>query len=225
MLTAGYALWALEDGNYPSDATTDAVVKFLLAYQQDKDHYSHPGQRPPSSGSDFTATYVALRGLDTYAGDELAEQLAARRETVRNWLLTTPAQDTEDLVFRLRSLAYAGADEEAIAKAAAQLLAAQRDDGGWSQNAELSGDPYATATVLAALLEEGNLSRDSTAAQRATRYLLQTQQEDGTWHVATRAKGFQAYFESGFPHGKDQFISIAASSWAAIALLRMLPEE
>ena len=31
------------------------------------------------------------------------------------------------------------------------------------------------------------------------------------------------YFESGFPHGKDQFISIAASSWATTALALSLP--
>ena len=37
------------------------------------------------------------------------------------------------------------------------------------------------------------------------------------------AKGFQPYYESGFPHGKDQFISIAASSWAVRALIQTLP--
>jgi hypothetical protein len=49
-------------------------------------------------------------------------------------------------------------------------------------------------------------------------YLLRTQLEDGTWFVRSRAFGFQPYFESGFPHGKDQFISAAATSWAAMAL-------
>ena len=34
----------------------------------------------------------------------------------------------------------------------------------------------------------------------------------------SRGFGFQPYFETGFPHGKDQFISSAATSWAAIAL-------
>jgi len=29
---------------------------------------------------------------------------------------------------------------------------------------------------------------------------------------------FQPYFESGFPHGDDQWISAAATSWAAMAL-------
>jgi hypothetical protein len=47
---------------------------------------------------------------------------------------------------------------------------------------------------------------------------VRSQQEDGTWHVATRALGFQPYFESGFPHGHDQWISQAGTALAAIAL-------
>jgi hypothetical protein len=37
--------------------------------------------------------------------------------------------------------------------------------------------------------------------------------------VATRAPAIQPYFDSDFPHGHDQFISAAASNWAAMALL------
>jgi hypothetical protein len=36
--------------------------------------------------------------------------------------------------------------------------------------------------------------------------------------VHSRAVPFQPFFESGFPHGADQFISAGATSWAAIAL-------
>jgi hypothetical protein len=41
--------------------------------------------------------------------------------------------------------------------------------------------------------------------------------------VASRSLAFQTYFESGFPYGKDQFISAAASGWAAAALALALP--
>ena len=50
------------------------------------------------------------------------------------------------------------------------------------------------------------------------RFLLASQRADGSWHVRSRSRPFQIYFESGFPHGKDQFISVAASGWAAAAL-------
>ena len=52
---------------------------------------------------------------------------------------------------------------------------------------------------------------------------MSNQLPDGSWHVVSRSKPFQPYFESGYPHGKDQFISIAAAGWATTALLLALP--
>ena len=43
--------------------------------------------------------------------------------------------------------------------------------------------------------------------------------------MASRSKPFQLYFESGFPYGKDQFIAVAASGWAAAALALALPPK
>ncbi len=47
---------------------------------------------------------------------------------------------------------------------------------------------------------------------------------DGSWLVRTRSHPTQNYFESGFPHGADQFISAAATNWATQALLLSLPD-
>jgi hypothetical protein len=55
--------------------------------------------------------------------------------------------------------------------------------------------------------------------QRGIDFLLHTQLPDGSWHVRSRGFGFQPYFDSGFPHGHDQWISAAAASWATIALV------
>jgi hypothetical protein len=55
--------------------------------------------------------------------------------------------------------------------------------------------------------------------QRGVAFLLETQHEDGSWLVKSRARPFQPYFESGFPHGVNQWISICATSWATIALM------
>ena len=49
-------------------------------------------------------------------------------------------------------------------------------------------------------------------------FLLGTQADDGSWHVASRATKFQQYFESGFPYGHDQWISTIGTGWAAAAL-------
>jgi hypothetical protein len=54
-------------------------------------------------------------------------------------------------------------------------------------------------------------------------FLVRTQEADGSWHVKTRSFPFQPYFESGFPHGEDQWISAAATGYAATALIRTAP--
>lgn len=224
VLTAGYALWTLEAGGWKSNETTEAVAGFLLSYQKEKKHWHHRGKRPPSSGSDLTATYVALRGLAAFGTQSQQQQIKSRTATVAPWILKQNPTETEDRVFRLLALKYIDADKAEIQKAAKQLLQSQQDDGGWSQTPEISSDAYATATVLFALLELGEAAPETPAVVRGTKYLLDIQQADGSWHVKSRAEPFQTYFESGFPHGPDQFISITASSWATVVLCRMLPE-
>ena len=59
--------------------------------------------------------------------------------------------------------------------------------------------------------------------RRGVDYLLRAQQEDGTWHVITRALTFQPYFESGFPYGHDQWISQAGTAMATMALTFAVP--
>jgi N-acyl-D-amino-acid deacylase len=222
VVTAGYALWALDASGRQPDETTSAVTHYLLDHQTAMNHWEHRGSRPPSSGSDFTATYVALRGLADFGTAEQQAAIEARRATVRDWLVDTPPQDTEDRVFRLRSLAYYD-DPELLRQAADDLVARQRDDGGWAQLDDLASDAYATGTVLVALIRYGEVDRE--VIRRGLSYLLDTQLKDGSWHVVTRAKPFQAYFESGFPHGADQFISMAATGWATLALTLSLPER
>ena len=66
---------------------------------------------------------------------------------------------------------------------------------------------------------------DDAVYQRGVKYLLETQKEDGSWHVRSRSKPFQTYYESGYPHKNDQFISMAAGSWATLALLFTISAE
>jgi hypothetical protein len=78
----------------------------------------------------------------------------------------------------------------------------------------------AAAAVKVASGQETQTGAVNTLAyRRGVAYLMNTQCPDGSWHVRSRAFGFQPYFESGFPHGDDQWISMAATAWAAIALL------
>src|SRR5205823_5991308 len=122
-----------------------------------------------------------------------------RIATARGWLLATPAADTEDRVFRLLGLKAAGADDVDVRSAAEELTTAQLPDGSWAQTDDLAGDAYATGTVLVALHQAGGLASDDPVYQQGVAFLLKTQLADGSWHVHTRSKPFQAYFETGFP--------------------------
>lgn len=221
--TAGYALWALDNGSWKPDETTAAVAEYLLLFQKDSDHWQPQSKRPPSEQSPFTSSYVALRGLKAFGTQDQQERIAARRAQIREWLLKAAPTETEDRVFRLRGLHLVEAPAEDLRRVGQELLSAQGDDGGWSQLPDLHSDAYATGTALVALHQTGMLPVDSVAYRKGLSFLLKTQLEDGSWHVASRSKPFQTYFESGYPHGKDQFISIAAAGWATTALALALP--
>ena len=83
----------------------------------------------------------------------------------------------------------------------------------------MASDAYSTGQALVALREAGILSPRDPRYQRGVRYLVDSQLEDGSWLVRTRAPSFQPYFDSEFPHGYDQFISAAATNWAVMALI------
>jgi squalene cyclase len=102
------------------------------------------------------------------------------------------------------------------------LLAVQRADGGWSDLDSMESSAYATGKALYALQIAG-LSATDAAYERAVQFLLSTQLEDGSWHVRTRAMAFQPHFDAGFPHGFDQWISAAGTSWATMALSQASP--
>ena len=223
--TAGYALWALDNGGWKPDATTTAVTEYLLQWQRDLGHWKPQSRRPPTEQSLFTSSYVALRGLRTFGTPEQRERTDRRTEQVLAWLVKTPAEDHEDRVFRLRALHAAGAPEAEIRGAAKELLGSQRTDGGWAQLDDMTSDAYATATALVALHQAGGLATTDAAYRKGLRLLLTTQLGDGSWHVKTRSNPVQTYFESGYPHAADQFISIAAAGWATTALALALPFE
>jgi hypothetical protein len=221
--TAGAALLALAAGGWKADATTEAVAEYLLLRDKDHDHWRAVSNRPPSEASDFTTTFVALRGLRTWGTPAQKERIARRTEAARGWLLRTNAKDTEDRVHRLWGLDAAGAPDKVVRAAADELARSQRKDGGWSQTDALESDAYATGSALVALHQAGGLATTDPAYRRGVAFLLKSQRDDGSWLVRSRSKPFQTYFESGFPHGKDQFISMAASAWATTALALTLP--
>jgi hypothetical protein len=170
------------------------------------------------------AEYV-YRGVQTYMPGEHAKERTERSARARGWLVATPPRTTEDRAFRLFGLRWANVSPEVIRTAVQELLAEQRDDGGWSQLPNLASDAYATGQVLVALHQAGGLPASDAACSRGFLYLVGMQREDGSWFVQPRTVAFNPYFDAGFPHEKAQFISCAGSSWATMALALAAPGE
>ncbi|MEN9573511.1 MAG: hypothetical protein RL514_1366 [Verrucomicrobiota bacterium] len=211
----GTALWLLDVAGWKPDATTAAAAEYFLDQNRNLDHWAPAMKRPPTVGSEFTTTYLVLRGLRNHSPPALAARTGTRTAAAGQWLLSAPARNTEDSVHRLRALHLLDVDEAAFKKEATELLAVQAADGGWPQKLDTASDAYATGTVLTA--------KDA-AFQRGLRYLLTAQGTDGSWHVRKRTHDVQPFFDSNFPHGVDQFISVSATSWAAYAILRAVPK-
>ena len=100
---------------------------------------------------------------------------------------------------------------------AAELLARQNRDGGWSWTAEhKTSEAFSTGQILYAL---GRIGRDGgdPAVQRAWKFLLATQSADGSWPVPqetinTRPRKLNVYTYWG-------------TAWSAIGVLQTLPQS
>ena len=174
--------------------------------------------RPPLAGrTPFVYTALAVRALDTYAVPAQRSETAERIAKARAFLRKNSASDTQGESFRLLGLIWSKAPRSDIDRQAKRLIALQRRDGGWSQRPSMAPDAYATGQALYALHASGLKTTDGVYS-RGVAFLLRTQLEDGSWFLRSRTLGFQPYFETGFLHGRDQFISAAATACAAIAL-------
>ena len=197
------------------------MVHELASRQRPDGRWRSTGTRPPLDQGDITTTALTVRSLQLYPIRGREKELAGRVAKARAWLATANAETTQEKVMRVLGLTWSKADAKTIRAAATTLLKAQRTDGGWAQLDTLESDAYATGQALVALKESGALRVTDSAYRRGADHLLGTQLADGSWHVKTRTMPFQTYFESGFPHGHDQWISAAGTGWAAMALAYM----
>jgi hypothetical protein len=217
-ITVSYGLLGLAAESYKADETTSAMAQVIASQQRPDGSFRVLGIRPPLEASDITATALSVRALQFYS--DSPEQFVTK---ARQWLLSVEPKSAEEKAMKLLGLTWAKARSEELRQAANSILAAQLPDGGWAQLPGLSTDAYATGQALAALNMSGQVAASDSAYQRGITYLLRTQMADGSWRVQTRSAPIQQYKESGFPHGKDQWISAAGTSWAAMALTLTAP--
>jgi N-acyl-D-amino-acid deacylase len=218
-LTVSYGLWALKLADWKPDETTAAMVAYLLKTQEDDGHWDVHTSRPPMEDSSETSTALAIAGLLAYATADQKETSDVAIAKAKTWIAGCAPKTQEDRASRLWALHLLSATGDELNAARNAVLAAQREDGGWSQLDDMESDAYATGHTLYVLGLAG-VPAMSPAYQRGVEYLLKTQRDDGSWFVKSRSKPVQVYFDNGDPHGRDQFISTPATCWALVALAR-----
>ncbi len=218
VFTKGYTLLGYAAQGLPADALTDSAVHHLAVIQGRDGQWHNNLPRPPIQTGDIGATALAVHALQRYPLPGRRMEFAGRVERARRWLLRSAPQNTDSRAFQLLGLAWAGESPARFRDQSRALTLEQRADGGWSQLPGLSSDAYATGQALYALQVAAGLSDSDPVIQRGRRFLLETQHEDGSWHVRRRAFPFQPTMPSGFPHSRDSWISAAGTSWAVMAL-------
>jgi len=218
--TSTYAAISLHNEDYSPDLLTDSIVRCLIADQQANGEWRTGDTRPPlSPQSPIPTTALSAHTVKLYLVPALKTAGEASVTSARAYLLGAKPWTADDYVYRLLGLLWTDAQPDRIEAAARDLVAQQRSDGGWAQTPDMESDAYATGLALAALAKVDAKAVNSPLYRRGVDYLLRIQETDGSWHVRSRAFGFQPYFESGFPHGHDQWISMAATAWSAMALM------
>jgi hypothetical protein len=220
-----YSVLQLDVEGAKPDHTIDAMIHNIAGEQRQAGNWAFGGiARPPMEDGDFSRTAICLRALKTYGlpGRQAEFEERIRRATL--WLMMAKPQSTEERTMQLLGLKWSGATNQDLQYFLSKLAVLQRPDGGWSQTPDLASDAYATGQALYIMHELGIPPSDA-GYRRGIAYLLKTQLPDGSWHVASRAPKFQPYFQSGFPHDHDQWISSSATAWATMALANASSEK
>jgi ankyrin repeat protein len=223
----GWSLVTAHAAGIKANLATAVYAQFIASRQLADGSWPTIDSRPPQAYSRFTATAVCAQAVRNYLPERSRDERESRLRRAREWLLKGQPLTTEDRAFQLLGLYWTGADGNIRKNAARQIIAQQREDGGWSQLPGMAGDAYSTGEALVALREGAGLSAVDPAYRRGLRFLLKAQEPDGSWHVTSRlhppAPVSPPYFDTGFPYQHDQFISIMGTTWAASALLEALP--
>jgi hypothetical protein len=203
----------------PAVKTQDyAVVRsMLLDWRQPDGAWLAAGQLPglkwssPAEMNRATTLWsiLALSRATDSGGDAAANQ----RGALQSQKESEPGVTIQSLALRaIVAHDFDGADAVRAKTLAAELLARQNPDGGWSWTTERkTSEAFSTGQALWALGRDGA----DPAVQRAWKFLLATQSPDGSWPVPqeainTRPRKLNVYNYWG-------------TAWSAIGILRTLP--
>jgi hypothetical protein len=131
----------------PADELTDSSVHHLATIQGTDGRWHGNLPRPPMQNGDVGATALAINALQKYPLPGRKAEFAERVDRARRWLWTVKPANTDERAFQLLGN-LAGEFSRRLQPLMKNLMAQQREDGGWSQLPCLASDAYATPIGL-----------------------------------------------------------------------------
>jgi hypothetical protein len=174
-------------------------------------------RRPPINENQTTDAAWIILALQ---GDKDAPEKSLKKAI--EWLDAAKRTDThQDKVMKVLLGVRAGKPRKALQMTIDELLALQRDDGGWSQTvSEPKSDAFATGQTLYVLSLAG-FTADRPEIKRGLDFLVATQKADGSWPMVSRST------PNGEPGSSKLLtpINCAASSWATLGMAKLAPKK
>jgi squalene cyclase len=179
-------------------------------------------RRPPINESQTTDAAWILLALQGETGSDAPK---AQREALTKglaWLAAAKGADLhQDKALKVLLGIRFGKSPKELQKTIDELLALQRADGGWNQTVkDWKSDAFATGQTLYVLALAG-LTAERPEIKRGLDFLVATQKPDGSWPMTSRST------PDGSPGSAKLLtpITCAASSWATLGLVRLVPME
>jgi hypothetical protein len=176
-------------------------------------------RRPPINESQTTDAAWIIMALESETGPDAPDSQRAALSKAVAWLETAKRSDIhQDKVLKVLLGIRSSQPRETMQSTIDELLALQRDDGGWSQTVpELKSDAFATGQTLYVLSLAG-YTIERPEIKRGIDFLVATQAADGSWPMISRST------PDGSPGSSKLLtpITCAASSWATLGLVRLV---
>jgi hypothetical protein len=170
-----------------------------------------PGQKRPIEETTQVSTLWNTIGLGHVTSTEAIQE--SRAKALAFLETTKPGKSTESYA-ALLVLHVQEKKADKVAELLTQLKGLQREDGGFGWLTTDESDALGTGQALYALTQAG-LGPNDEAVQKSVKFLISTQQENGSWAVKGTKEGRKNKIE--------ETATYWGSAWATIALLQTLP--
>ena len=218
--TLSYLLADLDAHGYAPTETTDAWARYLAMLQLPDGRWRVTVHRPPIESSDIEVTAMSLRALcgtrRRRSAPNTTVACRARRRVARDRPRPHERRSRRSGCSASRG---PGAPRAPIADAVRELRAAQRPTAAGRRSTRCDSDAYATGQALVALQIAGGVPATDAAYQRGVAYLRKTQHARRIVAGESARRRAAAAVRQRLPGGRDQWISAAGTSWAAMAMV------